>query len=271
MTPLFALRSRIPWPVWIVFRAVRSALVASAFAAFWCGGCILAWTVLPLVALFARDRTRACQRLVAASFRLFHGYMRMLRLVEAATITLPPIEPGGRGSVLVANHTTLVDVTAILALPDVCCIAKAGYSSSRFVGRLLALAGFIPAGTTLAERARMIDDATRRLDEGFHVLVFPEGTRSPEGGLLPFRRGAFEIACRANVRIVPITLRCEPSALRRGQPFWRHPDTCARLSFQVGDALQPADFAHRSRPMRNAVEQQYRSRLGLLPEAGYNG
>lgn len=262
MKPRYSLRGRLPLPLWALYRVLRTVLVASAFVGFWTGATLLAWSVLPLVALVARDRRLACQRLVARTFRFFHGYMRLLRLLDARLIGPRPELHGP--VVFVANHATLVDVTAILAeVPRVCCVAKHSYSSSRFVGRLLSLCGFIDAGQTLSERSTAISDAVRKLEEGFHVLVFPEGSRSPDGSLRPFQRGAFEIACRARVPVVPLVLRCNPRALGREQRFWAQPDVCADLTIEVHESVEPANFEYRSRPMRKAVERRYHQRLEL--------
>ena len=251
-------------------RAVRVSCVVSSFVWFWSGSVLLAWTVLPLIALVVRDertRLRACQRVVAASFRLFHGYMRALDLVDVAILgPIPPRAPNGP-VVLVANHTTLVDVTAILSrFPNVCCLAKAFYADNPFFGRLLRLAGFIHAGSDLASKSAALKHAVRRLELGFDVLVFPEGTRSPPGGLLPFHRGAFEIACRAKVPIVPLLLRCEPSALTRDRAFWNQPDQVAILKIEPQGIVDPAEAAYRSADLQTRVERSYRQALGLAAE-----
>lgn len=258
--PVFSYEHRLPRPVWLAYRALRLVLVSSAFVWFWGGAFLLAWTVLPALALVARDPRRACQRVVRAAFRLFHGYMRVLRLIDARFVTELPRTSGP--VVFVANHATLVDVTAIMSqLPDVCCVSKSVYASSRLVGRLLALSGFIDAGTSLTERAKSMDVAVQRLAEGSRVLVFPEGSRSPEGSMSEFRRGAFEIACRAKVPVVPLYLRCNPSALRKDQRVWQQPDTVAHLTIEVGEPIDPAEYGFRSRRMRDAVEAQFRARI----------
>jgi 1-acyl-sn-glycerol-3-phosphate acyltransferase len=261
---IYTLRARMPLPAWVAYRGIRTVLVASAFVFFWTGGTLLAWLVLPIVALVARDRRRACQRLVAQSWRLFHGYMRVLRLLEVRVVGGLPAYLADQRVVFVANHATLVDVTAITSrMPELCVVAKHVYASSRFVGRLLSLMGFIDAGTTVAERAAAVDEGVRRIEEGFHVLVFPEGQRSTDGSLGQFQRGAFEIACRAGVPVVPIVMRCRPPALRRGQRFWAQPDERALLTIELGEPVQPASFEHKSRRMKKAVEARYRSILGL--------
>lgn len=262
--PAAPLRERLPWPVFYAYRVLRTVLIASAFAGFWLGGVLLAWLVLPLVALVTgRHRRRACQRLLAATFRFFHGYMKGLGLFEVRYVGGPPRFEGER-VVFVANHTTLVDVTAVMSRVDeVCCVAKTVFASSPFIGRLFSLCGFIDSGATVAQRAASVDEGVARLRDGFHVLAFPEGSRSPEGGLHRFQRGPFEVACRAHVRIVPLVLRCNPSALRRGQSIWGQPVERALLTIEVDEPVDPAKFDYKSRKLRQAMEEHYRARLGL--------
>jgi 1-acyl-sn-glycerol-3-phosphate acyltransferase len=241
-------------------------MVTSAFAWFWGGASLLAWSILPLIALFTRDEVRAirrCQRVVSAAFRVFHGYMRLLGLLDAVVVEqLPRID--GKPVVIVANHTTLVDVTAILSRhPHVCCLAKSAYVRHWLFGRLLRLSGFIAAGTDMETNAAALKAAGARLAQGFDVLVFPEGTRSPPNGLLPFQRGAFEIACRAGVPVAPLFLRCEPSALTRDRPFWKQPDHVAILTIEARPLVEPREAGDKGSALRSLVETSYRKAFGL--------
>lgn len=257
-------RERWPRPVYFVFRVLRVAAVASSFMWFWGFAFVLAWTLLPVVALFSRDSRKSCQRIVRFAFRVFHGYMKLFRLVDLRLVNEPP--PASGPVVFVANHATLVDVTAICCkLPKVCAIAGARFTSSPLVGRLLNLYGFIPDGTSVESSARVLDVAQQRLADGYHVLLFPEGTRSPPGELRRFHRGAFELACRAKVPVVPLVIDCRPNALRKDMRFWQHPDKVAVMTIEVDPPLDPAEFGFTSRPLRDAVEARFRSRLGLPP------
>jgi 1-acyl-sn-glycerol-3-phosphate acyltransferase len=49
--------------------------------------------------------------------------------------------------------------------------------------------------------------AAERIQQGVSVVIFPEGTRSEDGGLLPFKRGGFNLALRSKCEIVPIAIR----------------------------------------------------------------
>lgn len=246
-----------PW------RLIRTVLVASSFVLFWGVAFVLAWTVFPVVALLQRDevtRIRTCQRMLVGCFRFFHGYMRFWNLFDAhLDFELPR---GDRGPVvLVSNHTTLVDVTVILtALPHTCCIVNPLYFNNPLIGRAARLAGFIE-GRTRAGDATALEVAQKRLAQGFDVLVFPEGTRSPPGGLLPFHRGAFEIAKRAKVPIAPLFLRCTPSALTKGQPITQLPNGAAVLIVHPQPLIDTATFEGTSRDLCDAVHQTYHSAL----------
>jgi 1-acyl-sn-glycerol-3-phosphate acyltransferase len=69
------------------------------------------------------------------------------------------------------------------------------------------MCGFIPIDRSNRESAiRSLEEAARKVREGTSVLVFPEGTRGPGGGLLPFKKGGFVLALQAGVPVVPIAI-----------------------------------------------------------------
>lgn len=112
--------------------------------------------------------------------------------------------------VFVSNHASVVDIWALLiSVPDATrFVAKDALFRVPIFGWALAASGFIPIDRT--NRARAMDSLERaaaRIREGRPILVFAEGTRSPDGRLLPFKKGAFHLAIAAGVPIVPVTVR----------------------------------------------------------------
>jgi 1-acyl-sn-glycerol-3-phosphate acyltransferase len=251
-----------------LIQAFRGFLVASAFFFFWAGAVVLSWTLCPVLTFTHRDevsRWRACQRVVMRAFRLFHGYMRVLRLVE--TIVEQDAMPRPAGPlVVVANHPTLVDVTAILASYDnLCCVVKASLLENVFVGPLLRMCGHITASNgEPMSGAAVMQEAQRRLAEGMSVLIFPEGSRSPRGEMRSFHRGAFELATRNRVPLWPLVVTCNPPALSKGLPIWKHPVRMARQRIYPGECLHVGEDVRAS---CQKVEARYRERLGLEPRA----
>jgi 1-acyl-sn-glycerol-3-phosphate acyltransferase len=248
-----------------IARFIRVCAITSAFFFFWTLGVLIAWTVFPALRLIHRDRQahrRACQRIQKQAFRVFHGYMHLLALLKVSVAERPTSRPGG-AFVMVANHPTLVDVTALLAThDDVCCVVKTSLTRNPFIGPWLRHCGHIDGGDGEGmSGAAAMQEALDRLAEGSVVLIFPEGTRSPLGGMHPFRRGAFEIAGRAGVPVVPMFLTCEPPALMKGLPFWAQPDSTADLRIEELPAISSAQPEGGSRALCRRVEADLRFRL----------
>ena len=272
-TPLdrerYPLKYRLPAPVYALLRIVRAAATASGFVLFWVGAVIFAWIALPIAALLGgtrEARMRRSHHMLRQCFKAFHAYLRAIRIIDSrAQDALPPREEGNpRGRVLIANHTTLLDMTAIVAShANVVCVAKRGYVENLWMGRLLRVCGFISAGRSAEEHQSMLDQCERQLALGFDVLVFPEGTRSTPGSLHPFRRGAFEVACRSKVDVVLLRMDATPSALTKDLPFWSYPDALVSHTIAVLQVVSPAAFGYKSRTMCRAVELVFRANLGL--------
>lgn len=247
-------------------RVVRFWLLLTTFVAFWIGGVTLAWSYAPAMWLLDRDelrRRRRVQRVVRWCFGVFHRLLRGLGLVDFRAGALSSLAP--RPRMLVANHPTLVDVTGILsAVDDVCCVIKPSLMRNPFIGPLLRVAGHIDGGRgDPASGAAALQTCVDRLHAGFSVLIFPEGTRSPPRGLHPFKRGAFELAARGSVEVLPILLRCEPPALGKGAMFWDFPIEPAVLTVDLGEPIDATVWTGRTRGLRALVESSYRQRLGL--------
>lgn len=248
---------------------IRVLLAGTAFLSFGIGGALLGVTLMPLVSWRHRrgapmERAAACQRWVQRAFTLFHDYMRLCRLINYQPRDVDTRTPGTR-FVIIANHPTLVDVTAIgAAFGKMTCIAKTPIFRAPMFGRLVRACGYIDGGSgDIVAGAAVIPQALDRLAAEMPVTIFPEGTRSPPAGLHPFRRGAFEIACRANVPVLPILVRCEPPALGKGRPWYDIPLRSAAFTLTQLPVMNPADFGGSATKMASAAEAMYRQKLNL--------
>jgi 1-acyl-sn-glycerol-3-phosphate acyltransferase len=113
--------------------------------------------------------------------------------------------------VFVSNHQGLFDIPALFvglgeARPFVY-VAKKQVFSYPFVGWFLRAAGYVGVDRgNHAEALRSLEAAGERIRSGTSVMVFAEGTRSADGSILPFKKGAFHVALKAGVPIVPVAL-----------------------------------------------------------------
>jgi len=112
-----------------------------------------------------------------------------------------------RTCLFAANHTSNADAPAIVgAIPRrIAILAKRSLFAIPIVGTAFRVAQFVPVDRANPGRAAAsIDVAVKSMKEGVSFLIYPEGTRSPDGRLLPFRRGAFVLAIKAGVPVVPV-------------------------------------------------------------------
>lgn len=225
-------------------RVVRGAVAGCIFAYFGLGGLCMSWVVLPLACLGVGDRdarTRRAHAVVARGLDSFHALIRWADFIDFDPRRCEVRLPAGP-CVVVANHPTLVDTTVVMtAVRSACLVVKSSFFRSPLLRALHRHADNIEAvedGPVGGEA--VIAAALDRLSRGFPLLVFPEGTRSPTGGLRRFRRGAFEIALRARVPVVPLLITCDPPMLRKGDPWWAMPERAARLRVVQLPTLDPA-------------------------------
>lgn len=217
-----------------MMRAFALATASGAcFFFFWLCSFTLSWLVLPLARLPLRHRPvmdgiHRCQDIVGRGFRVFLASMRAVRLMDYEPRKVVFNLPDGP-FVMIANHPTLVDVTAVMAVyPRICCVAKTGLFSSPLVGRLLRYSGHIEGGGPgLMEGAAVMQQALDRIAMGESLLIFPEGTRSPAFGLGRFKPGVFEISLRTGAPVVPLLITCDPPTLLKGQSWYALPKRTA--------------------------------------------
>src|SRR5216683_1479663 len=115
----------------------------------------------------------------------------------------------------VANHTSSADAPAVVgAIPRrVAILLKESLFKWPIAGQAFALAGFIPVNRSERESAvASVEKATQSLRGGQSFLIYPEGTRSPDGRLQAFKKGAVVMAIKSGVPIV--TIACTTPWLR---------------------------------------------------------
>jgi 1-acyl-sn-glycerol-3-phosphate acyltransferase len=116
--------------------------------------------------------------------------------------------PAGTPVIFMSNHQGNFDILALFqAIPRrFSWIAKE--ERSRYLFRhSMARAGYIPLDRSGGRQAlKSMDAAAALIREGRSVVVFPEGTRTQDGSLLPFKQGGFLLAGKAGVPIVPVTI-----------------------------------------------------------------
>ena len=111
--------------------------------------------------------------------------------------------------VFASNHTSALDIPALLALlpANFRWMAKKELFAIPVFGLAIRGVGYIPIDRSDPRTAlKSLHQAAQRIAAGASVAVFPEGTRSPDGALLPFKSGGLALAIRAGRPVVPLAI-----------------------------------------------------------------
>jgi 1-acyl-sn-glycerol-3-phosphate acyltransferase len=228
------------------------------------GLCVLVW--LPMMAIVW---------VLTAPFdppRYWTGLLfRKLTVVHARLNPLWTFRTGGtfpqdprRPYVVVSNHESFVDILLISQLPwEMKWLSKRELFAIPVLGWLMRLAKDIPLerGDSRSATTAM-QQAANRLRQHVSVMIFPEGTRSTTGGLLPFKDGAFRLAIEAQVPVLPLAVHGAATALRAHD--WR----LGRSTAQVR-VLEP--ISTEGLTLRDVAELRERVRSRIIAELAEMG
>ena len=195
-------------------QALAFFLVQAPLALFLTG----AYAVLACVAALVDRRGRATRGIAGA-------WSRVLLRLFSVKVRASGVEHARAGpAVYAANHASALDILVLFGhLPvDFRIIYKKSLSLVPLLGWAIWLGGHIPIDRSNPFRARRsLDAAARRIRGGTSVVVFPEGTRSPDGSVRRFKRGSFGLAIAAGVPVVPVSLAGVKGVVPRGLPSLR--------------------------------------------------
>jgi 1-acyl-sn-glycerol-3-phosphate acyltransferase len=187
-------------------RGVRAILSPFLFRGMLVGMAIVA------VAMHRLTRSRS----LAWRFAKARARTLMWMLGVRATVTGREHLAGGGSFVFVPNHQSHLDILLLLALLP----GRTRFAAKQELWRhpvmaaILDTLGMVPIDRERPEAS--VELLNRAAASGDSFVVFPEGTRSRDGRLLPFKKGAFVLAIAAGLPVVPVTLRGTRRLMPRG-------------------------------------------------------
>jgi 1-acyl-sn-glycerol-3-phosphate acyltransferase len=147
----------------------------------------------------------------------------------------------------VANHKSLADVFLLCLLPwEMKYLSKESIFKVPLLGWQMRVSRDIPIERGNKDSARRALEAMRdRLSRGSSVIVFPEGTRSPDGSIAPFREGAFRLAIELGVDVVPLAVAGTENTLPKHSLVFRPTSASVTVLPAVSVTGMTADDAPR--------------------------
>ena len=147
--------------------------------------------------------------------------------------TRPPVESP---VVFCSNHESNVDPPVLFQAlhPRLHILYKAELHRFPLMGMVFDVGGFVPVDRQDRHRSfESLEQGAASLRSGNSFLIFPEGTRSRTGQLLPFKKGGFLMAIQAQVPVVPVAISGGRESMRKGSAFVRP----VRVSVRLGQAI----------------------------------
>ncbi len=232
---------------WTLGRSLRTGYIFVVFLLAMLG--LSVWTFF----LFLGGRTQRKQE------RYRNALMKTARLALKAipgcpyTYSNPYGEDFSKPAMYICNHQSHLDVLAILALhPKLILMTNEWVWNSPFYGYLIRKAEFYPVMEGLEKNLEHMKDLTAR---GYSIVIFPEGTRSPDCRIQRFHRGAFLSARELGLPVLPLYIHGFGYALPKKDFLLRK----AGLYMEVGKRFEvpEGDLAAFTREVRHRYQAEY--------------
>jgi 1-acyl-sn-glycerol-3-phosphate acyltransferase len=166
--------------------------------------------------------------------------------------------PASRSCIFMSNHVSNLDPPVMIPLLPgrSSVLLKKELMNIPILGRAMRMAKFVPVerGSRRDTAKASVEAAAEALRSGLHIVVYPEGTRSPDGRLSTFKKGPFFLAQETQAPIIPIALSGTQSMMRKGS----YAITPGLARIQLLPAIEPSDYATREELMsavRNAIAE----------------
>jgi 1-acyl-sn-glycerol-3-phosphate acyltransferase len=213
---------------------------------------------VPLLATVrARTRDDPTHRLAGRWLRNFGKLTSFLTpLWKFSVEGTPPADIATRAYVVVSNHESNADPFLLSWLPwDMRWIAKEELFKLPFFGLLLRFGGDISLQRADRQSVQvMLAECRKTLLGGLSIMIFPEGTRSRDGHLRPFKDGAFLLAIETGAPILPVAIAGTRTCLPTGSAALGQARALARV-------LEPIETAHLTTNDLASLREQTRERI----------
>lgn len=165
--------------------------------------------------------------------------------------------------VMVANHQSGLDILVLFKLHrHFKWVAKKGLFQIPFIGWNMALNGYIAIERGRGRsKLQMMDKAAESIYAGNSVILFPEGTRSPDGNLQSYKTGAFRLALKTHSPILPVVIKGTHRAIKKGGLLVHYNDN---IKLVVLDPIPYESFSHLdSKELASLVYEKTKQELSL--------
>ncbi|MEE9494212.1 MAG: lysophospholipid acyltransferase family protein [Gammaproteobacteria bacterium] len=205
----------------ILITPLRMLLTAYCFIQFAVQVLWLGHWQMPRIMKSGTDQKASRKKALHAAHIQVSAYLKTLSFLQLVKFTFEG-QPHKSPCVIVSNHPGLLDIIVFLKdFPNAICLFKSESLDNRVLSSFLKVGGYIEGiDGTGSSNKRIIASSCERLNEGHHMIFFPEGTRSPSAtSMRKFRTTAFHTAVKSGYPLQPIAIYCQPLFLGKNQKW----------------------------------------------------
>ncbi len=248
-----------------LIRCVKGLYMTLAFGLFGLGILLSLLFVVPFCSIVfrGRARTNATRKAIGALLRVWLAFVAFGGLVALRCVKGKPL---AGPCLMVSNHPGLFDIIFLICcISDLSVLVKPSLVTLLPLGPIFRCLDYVVGAdgrdsTTLGT----IFGLRTRLEKGWRVLLFPEGTRSPKGSVGPFRAGAFRLARIANVPIQPVFVRNAPPFLPHEDPWYFPLRSTSAVELEFWPPLAPIQVGQ-EREVADRLQREFLQALGSEP------
>jgi 1-acyl-sn-glycerol-3-phosphate acyltransferase len=230
-----------------------------AFTYFTIGSLILSVFALLLVKLnpFGGKRSKYAYQFLLSKFT--KSLLYIMANVRKTVINRAK-EDFSKPAVIISNHQSFLDILSIVMLhPKIVLVTNDWVWNSPVFGFVVRTAGYLPVSSGIEQQ---MDTVRQTYADGYSIAIFPEGTRSPDGQLKRFHKGAFFLAEQLGADILPVMLHGTGHTMGKGDYMLKDGHIIVEIlpRISAGDLSHGQGYAERAKSISRAFKQTYRSR-----------
>lgn len=235
-------------------RLCRS-LYGALYFAFWS---MVVFTPMTFLCFSIGRNTEAKRLRLHSALRWISAHF--LRMLPAARVSCEGLDAAtfATPAIVVCNHQSLLDLPILMSLHSkLIFLTNDRVWNNPFYGHVIHRAEFLPVSAGLDVILPRLKDLR---DRGYSIVIFPEGTRSPDCSILPFHQGAFHLARELRMDILPMVLHGAGHYMPKNDTLFRRGDIVLRILPRATFAGRPAGLTIRAeaRACRMMIHEQYR-------------
>ena len=210
--------------------------------------------LLVVVNPIARARSRKLFNVMISRFSWLQIYI--MANVKKTVIYSEPIDYN-KPFILISNHQSVIDILLVSMLnPKIIMLTNKWVWKSPVFGYVVRMAGYYPVieGVDVG-----IDTLQKKIDEGYSIAIFPEGTRSDDGQIHRFHKGAFYLADTLKLDIVPVMLHGVDRCIQKGSYILRDETISVKVlpRIKYGDATFGTTYQEKTKIISSYFKREF--------------